>query len=620
MSSAALQIPDANEATNEILAEVANDNNSSPALLRAVADREENPDQGEASYEAELAAADRALREAANAADRQAAQQRKAAACVSLATIKWERADLAGATKLYREAIHTFPEEAVAHRQRFAQISASALRRVGLPLARVDAAQAALNLLHEARVELSEQADVQHELGMAYATLGELTSSTDAFERARRAYDLALKAADKLQLQSEKIQAFRFRWRVQINQAVSFWQVGRLTDQKQLLAEAETLLCEVMRDIIKEVGHSDISEWPRALETLGLVMLAQGKVEEAIAAIKKARDAYHNPKDRLRALSNLLAAYNKGNYYESEEEEFNAAIKKIPEDKNPLAFGYVIHNKGLAIIKEASKLISNNEIKKGRELAKHAHAILIKAREKRRLEWSPPLWAATTAALGECCFLSGYLYRACIHYFKALIWISDIDAPKVGKRISATVRLINGSEINSRINYWMANRKKLFRDIEAVLSAHGEPRAEWRSIITDMMARWGARELLTPVTSDAATETSATPPLQLPDKAPKLYADRPKGQNIIDFLRDPDGWGPYVAAGLLSRPDLRRLDPQAYKAVENWLLYKILPPDIHLPKKKDIVDLDLSKIDTDEVRRTRRLLSARRRRAQNPAQ
>ena len=158
MSSAALQIPDANEATNEILAEVANDNNSSPALLRAVADREENPDQGEASYEAELAAADRALREAANAADRQAAQQRKAAACVSLATIKWERADLAGATKLYREAIHTFPEEAVAHRQRFAQISASALRRVGLPLARVDAAQAALNLLHEARVELSESA------------------------------------------------------------------------------------------------------------------------------------------------------------------------------------------------------------------------------------------------------------------------------------------------------------------------------------------------------------------------------------------------------------------------------------------------------------------------------
>jgi ApaG protein len=85
-------------------------------------------------------------------------------------------------------------------------------------------------------------------------------------------------------------------------------------------------------------------------------------------------------------------------------------------------------------------------------------------------------------------------------------------------------------------------------------------------------------------------QTSA--PTVLPDKAPKLYADRPKGQNIIDFLRDPEGWGPYIKAGLLTRHEFRRFDPQAYMALANWLRdpNHILPPDVEIPTKRELTD------------------------------
>ena len=86
--------------------------------------------------------------------------------------------------------------------------------------------------------------------------------------------------------------------------------------------------------------------------------------------------------------------------------------------------------------------------------------------------------------------------------------------------------------------------------------------------------------------------------LHLPDKAPSLYENRPKGQNIVDYLRDPRGWGPYVSAGIISRPDLKRLDPKAYKAVENWLLHDPLPDDLPLLKKSDVTDLIVARTPT----------------------
>ncbi len=88
-------------------------------------------------------------------------------------------------------------------------------------------------------------------------------------------------------------------------------------------------------------------------------------------------------------------------------------------------------------------------------------------------------------------------------------------------------------------------------------------------------------------------ENAPNPETQLviPAIAPKLYAKRPKGQTIVDFLRDPDGWGPYVVAGVLTMPILRKLDWQAYQALNHWKSTKrLLPPDVLVPTGKQAVN------------------------------
>ena len=108
--------------------------------------------------------------------------------------------------------------------------------------------------------------------------------------------------------------------------------------------------------------------------------------------------------------------------------------------------------------------------------------------------------------------------------------------------------------------------------------------------------------------------------IELPTKAPKLYVDRPQGQNIIDFLRDPKGWGPYVAAGVLTRPDLRRLDRKAYDGLTSWLQHHSLPLDMSLPSKSAVIDNAARQITavagvTDvTVRRVAQTLASRQRR------
>jgi len=76
-------------------------------------------------------------------------------------------------------------------------------------------------------------------------------------------------------------------------------------------------------------------------------------------------------------------------------------------------------------------------------------------------------------------------------------------------------------------------------------------------------------------------------PSELPPSAPERYMDRPtseatgRRENIVEFLRRV--WRPWIAADLLSRAALRKLDPEAEKAVENWLFRnKEMPADLNL--------------------------------------
>lgn len=138
----------------------------------------------------------------------------------------------------------------------------------------------------------------------------------------------------------------------------------------------------------------------------------------------------------------------------------------------------------------------------------------------------------------------------------------------------------------------MDSNDALKSDLDAVLLKHGVVSEDRRSVLV--------RELCTRI------ETTSV----LPKKAPKLYADRPAGQNIIDFLRDPEGWGPYVKTGRLSRADLGRLDPQAYMALSNWCRNKEIPSDLKIPTKKQKTDRIAAQFDGSEAERPARVVWA----------
>lgn len=109
------------------------------------------------------------------------------------------------------------------------------------------------------------------------------------------------------------------------------------------------------------------------------------------------------------------------------------------------------------------------------------------------------------------------------------------------------------------------------------------------------------------------------PALTLPDAPPK-YAYKPRMEGgIVKYLED--NWATYIEAGVLTRPDLRRIDPAAYKALENWLSTpgKELPHHLQVPKKTEALDREIALLGgEDRIRRLASALVSRERRRAPP--
>ena len=87
--------------------------------------------------------------------------------------------------------------------------------------------------------------------------------------------------------------------------------------------------------------------------------------------------------------------------------------------------------------------------------------------------------------------------------------------------------------------------------------------------------------------------------LSLPETAPETYEG-----NIIDFLRRV--WMPWIETGVLTRPDLRRLDEAAYNGLRNWLSLpgnSLESVGLSIPTKSEA--LRLQKINLPEEERAR---------------
>ena len=74
---------------------------------------------------------------------------------------------------------------------------------------------------------------------------------------------------------------------------------------------------------------------------------------------------------------------------------------------------------------------------------------------------------------------------------------------------------------------------------------------------------------------------------EIPEKPSREF--QPYRDKIVDYLRADDGFGPWLKAGLLTRPLIREKSTAAYTALNYYLRNHDLPSDIHIPTRQEVI-------------------------------
>ncbi|MCW2248065.1 hypothetical protein M2352_003699 [Azospirillum fermentarium] len=106
----------------------------------------------------------------------------------------------------------------------------------------------------------------------------------------------------------------------------------------------------------------------------------------------------------------------------------------------------------------------------------------------------------------------------------------------------------------------------------------------------------------------SAARSQELPILNLPERPKREIRNR---ENIIDYLRDDEGFGPWLAANALTRPLLRELSPKADMALSNWLRKNKLPEDIRIPTKSEVLSQKQRVLSETDQAAARRAAAAR---------
>ena len=144
------------------------------------------------------------------------------------------------------------------------------------------------------------------------------------------------------------------------------------------------------------------------------------------------------------------------------------------------------------------------------------------------------------------------------------------------------------------------NDKKAIEAVRMLSEADSE--TTLRDNFRKVAELFGVADMLLP-----AQGVNAAPTLEpLPDAPPK-YAYKPRMEGGIEkYLRD--NWTPYIEAGILSRPDLKRIDAPAYIALKNYLGGgRRLPSDIHVPDKSEALDRQIAATSNADIKHHRNL-------------
>ena len=322
---------------------------------------------------------------------------------------------------------------------------------------------------------------------------------------------------------------------------------------------------------------------------LGYAYLQDGNIEKAQEAFLRVLEvAPNSPK----AHAGLGAVFEWQSDYESALNKFKQALYCDPED------AFVQHGVGSMLAKVGKSAAAIRYLKKAIDLQ--------------------PGIAAYHVTLGHCYVVNGRFPSAFNQYLRAYslnpksvdfavivdLWselFPDIDNDEGVDlhEFDDDASLPEGNSISASDERLI---KQLTRQLRKIFDARRVPET-------------ARAELITKFQLEIVRVTDRKPKLSLPEAAPKLYAKRPKGQGIVEFLRDPEGWGPYVKAGVLTRPDLLRLDRQAYRALYN--LKGPLPADVELLTKSEALDRMVSRgeVEAPSLPRVGQTLERRRQRA-----
>lgn len=425
----------------------------------------------------------------------------------------------------------------------------------------VQATAAAVEVFRNAAENVPKDPSLRNALGGALIERARLESSTVALatlKEAMQAFQAALVLARRQA--SPRVASLRY----EINLGMVLWMLGeRTTDIKQV-NKAVGILKSALTELPKSSAHR-----PHVQDNYGNALMALGKTQEAIGAYRAALDGQQTAADRGRTLNNLGTAYAEQKHFAEAYRCYGEALTLQLKDQMPLRWARTQHNLASALLQETLDGSPSEHV--GKQLHRAIQAFKAALRHRQR-QISPMDWAMTTTNMASAYLALGthlctqkiqgnhqngvsHIRQAIRLYEESLSELMPPDAAASVKNIGIAKEVIERVSSSTEA---AATRK-------VALAAERPPRQE----------------------------RSADPPWPT-----EIYSEahRVRKENIVEFLMRV--WLPLIRAGLVDLPTLRSKDPSAAKAIENFTRQvdpltgerRSLPPDLHIPTKKEVTD------------------------------
>jgi tetratricopeptide (TPR) repeat protein len=404
----------------------------------------------------------------------------------------------------------------------------------------------------------------------------------------------AFQAARSLAMHQAVPHATRLRY--EINLAMALWMLAERTHDAGRAEDAVTSLRALSSDLPRSSAY-----WSHVQDNLGSALMVLGRTDEAVTAYLGALGVRQGSAERARTLNNLGTAYaDQGNYADAQG-SYHDSLLLQPRQDMPLAWARIQHNLATALLQEA---LSNAQPQLvGRQLHEAVERFETALQERTQRN-SVSDWAVTTANLAGACLALGthlltrqsqpdhrsavaHIRRAIELYQAVLADLTTADMTKALQNITVALQILATAPENGpteadlrghRVNVLSVAMQRGLQDVTERLGTGVE---------------YPKRSVLVPGARAGGAEHAADP--KWPSET-YSQASKERKEDIVQFLTRV--WLPLIQVGMVDLRTLRKTDPSAAKAVDNYTQRKDpmtgerrkLPPHLHLPTKKELND------------------------------